>query len=110
MQYVHVFGDKHDRATTQIIGWECSFHCVIEPHVWTRRCEQYIVGTDITVVMDAGDFVFQSWPSTDNTLHRAGKQLHDAMMVSRRFAKESWGVTTFSTQRRAQKHQQDGLC
>ena len=47
--------------------------------------------------MDAGDFVFQSWPSTDNTLHRAGKQLHDAMMVSRRFAKESWGVTTFST-------------
>ena len=50
-----------------------------------------------TVVMDAGDFVFQSWPSTDNTLHRAGKhlKLHDAMMVPRMFAKGS--VTTFST-------------
>ena len=70
---------------TQTIGWECSLHCVNEPHVWTRRCEQYIVGTDITVVMVAGDFVFQGWPSTDNTLHRAGKhlQLHDAMMVPR---------------------------
>ena len=84
---------------TQTIGWECSFHCVIEPHVWTRRCEQYIVGTDITVVMVAGDFVFQGWPSTDNTLHRAGKhlQLHDAIMVPGLFAKGSWGVTTFST-------------
>ena len=49
--------------------------------------------------MVAGDFVFQGWPSTDNTLHRAGKhlQLHDAIMVPGLFAKGSWGVTTFST-------------
>ena len=84
---------------TQTIGWECSLHCVNEPHVWTRRCEQYIVGTDITVVMVAGDFIFQGWPSTDNTLHRAGKhlQLHDAMMVPRLFAKWSWGLAIVST-------------
>ena len=79
-------------ALTQTIRWECLFHTVIEPHVWTRRFEQYIVVTDITVVMVLRNF-------------KAGLQLttlctwleNSYIMVSRLFAKGRCGIKTFST-------------
>ena len=76
----HMFVDKHGTAPTRTTGWEVLFHFEVKSRVRTLRCKNYVVCTDIAYVMAAGSSVFQSWSSTDDTLHRAGKQSNDSLL------------------------------
>jgi hypothetical protein len=88
------------------VGW--SFNSVVEPQVFTGRCEHYVVGTDITAVMVTGGCVFQSCRATYDTMHRAGKQLHDNPLHVCQM--KSGCCFCFHTQCSSWEHQQDGLC
>ena len=97
-----MFVDKHGRAPTQTIGWEFSFHVEVKSKVWTLRCKHYNVCTDITYVMANRSGVFQSQSLTDDTGHRARKQLDDSLL---NVCQMEFGCCNrFHTQHRVWKH------
>ena len=97
-----MFVDKHGRAPTRTIGWEFLFHVEVKSKVWTLRCKHYVVCTDITYVMAARSGVFQSQSLTDDTGHRARKQLNDSLL---NVCQMEFGCCNrFHTQHRVWKH------
>jgi len=92
--HVETYASSLCRALTQTIGWGCFFNSVIEPRVWTWRCEYYLVGTDIIPPWPQPFVSFEADPRL-MTLCTGLKNSY--RMVFCMFAKERWGVATVST-------------